>query len=196
MMTRLFGGLGTVGILVLGLGLLPSCAYRLGQGPRSLPGGYRQISIPMFKNKTQEVGVEAAFTQALQEQFLRSKVAEVVDEGKAEVRVEGAIVDITYLPENRVESDPNSSYLPSGTVVATQYRVLTKVDVKAVRRSDGEVLWSGTFKGERTYAAPFVTLSGVNSVNPLYNLSARRQNLEAMANDMMVETHGRMTENF
>lgn len=182
--------------LILTSSLLQGCAYRLGQGSRSLPGGYRQISIPVFKNKTQEVGVEVAFTQALQEQFLRSKVAEVVDEGKAEVRVEGAITSITYLPENRVEAKGSGTYLPTGTVVATQYRVLTAVEVKAIRRSDGEVLWAGTFNGERTYAAPFVTLSGVNSVNPLYNLSARRQNLEAMASDMMVETHGRLTENF
>lgn len=183
--------------LVLSLaGGSSGCAYRLGQGSRGLPGGYRQIAIPIFKNKTQEVGVEVAFTQALQEQFLRSKAAEIVDDARAEVRVEGTIASISYLPESRLAAEQGGSYMPQGTVVAKLYRVLTVVDVAAIRRSDGEVLWRGTFNGERTYNAPFVTLSGVNSVNPLYNLSARRQNLESMANDMMIETHGRMTENF
>ncbi|HRO68381.1 MAG TPA: hypothetical protein PL182_12500, partial [Pseudobdellovibrionaceae bacterium] len=63
-------------------------------------------------------------------------------------------------------------------------------------RSDSEVVWEGRFRGERTYAAPQVHMAGVNSVNPLYNLSARRQNLDVLAQEMMIEAHSRMTENF
>ncbi|MNY58066.1 hypothetical protein D3C86_1943590 [compost metagenome] len=68
--------------------------------------------------------------------------------------------------------------------------------MKLVRQADGTELWSGSFSGERTYVAPQVTLAGVNSVNPLYNLSARRQNIDIMANDIMTEAHDRITENF
>jgi hypothetical protein len=70
------------------------------------------------------------------------------------------------------------------------------VTVKVVRQADGTELWAGSFSGERTYAAPQVTLAGVNSVDPLYNLSARRQNIDLMANDLMLEAHDRITENF
>lgn len=173
------------------------CAYRLGRAYRSLPGGYRQMSIPIFRNRSQEPGVEVAFTQALQQEFLRSQVARLVDDPLAEVRLEGEIVSIQYLPDAKRSADNfATSNLPEGTVVASQYRILTTVDMRLIRRSDGYRLWEGTFRGERTYAAPLVTASGVNSVNPLYNLSARRQNLDVMAGVMMVEAHSRITENF
>lgn len=176
---------------------LPACAYRFGQGTRSLPGGYHQMSVPIFKNRSPEPGIEVAFTQALQQEFLRSKVARVVDDPLAEVRVEGEIVSVEYLPEaQRAAGDSNAGYLPQSTVIASKYRVLTVVDVRLIRRSDGESLWTGRFNGEATYSAPFVTLPHVNSVNPLYNLSARRQNFETLAASMMTEVHGRMTENF
>lgn len=175
--------------------LLGGCAYKFGRGPRAIPGGYRQISIPMFKNKSQETGLEVPFTSAMIQEFLRSKVAKVVEEPMAEVRIEGEIVSVTATADAKQEAD-KSNLLPQGTVLALQYRLITNVNLRAVRRSDGEVLWQGSFRGEGTYSAPQVTLSGVNTVNPLYNLSARRQNLESIAKDMMVEAHSRMTENF
>lgn len=176
---------------------LVGCAYRLGSGTRSLPGGYSQISVPIFKNKTQETGVEVGFTNALLQEFLRSKAGQVVDEPKAEVRVEGEITSITYTPESPVTRDtPAGRFLPKGAVLASRYRILTDVSLRVVRRSDSEVVWEGRFRGERTYAAPQVHMAGVNSVNPLYNLSARRQNLDVLAQEMMIEAHSRMTENF
>lgn len=183
--------------LALGFNLA-GCAYRLGGAYRSLPGGYKQISIPIFKNHSQEVGVEVAFTQALLQEFYRSSVATVVDDPLAEVRLEGDIKSIQYLPEAKLIGDTKTgtTYLPQGAVLASQYRVLVDVNMRLIRRSDGYRLWESNFPQERTYAAPQVTLTGLNTVNPLYNLSARRQILEVMAGDMMVEAHSRITENF
>ncbi|MBX2989163.1 MAG: LptE family protein [Bdellovibrionaceae bacterium] len=187
-----------VAILSL-LALLSSgCAYRLGWGPRTLPGGANLVSIPIFKNRSQETGVEVVFTQALLQEFLRSRVARVVDEPMAEVRLEGEIVSIQYRQESPLEGGKSAAAgsLPAKTVLASQYRIVMDVDIRLVRRADGENLWQGRFVQERPYEAPKVTPAGVNTVNPLYNLSARRQNLELMANDMMVEAHSRMSENF
>ncbi|WP_374079369.1 LptE family protein [Bdellovibrio bacteriovorus] len=185
------------GLLILSLflsTLLTGCAYRLGAATRSIPGGYRQISVPVFKNKTQETGIEVAFTNALIQEFQRSRIARVVDNSLSEVAVVGQIDTIQYLPSSpRKEGE---LYLPKGTVIASEYRILLTVTVKVVRQADGTELWSGSFSGERTYVAPQVTLAGVNSVNPLYNLSARRQNIDVMANDIMTEAHDRITENF
>lgn len=182
------------GLLIFSF-LMSGCAYRLGAGTRTIPGGYKQISVPIFKNNTQEAGIEMAFTNALIQEFQRSRIARVVDNSLSEVAVIGHIDNIQYLPgAKRVAGD--SSYLPNGTVIASEYRILLSVTVKVVRQADGIDLWSGSFSGERTYAAPQVTLAGVNSVNPLYNLSARRQNIDVMANDLMVEAHDRITENF
>lgn len=173
------------------------CAYRLGAASRSIPGGYKQISIPVFKNRTQETGIEVAFTNNLIQEFQRSRIARIVDNSLSEVAVVGNIDSVQYLPgAKRVAGDSSTPYLPSGTVIASEYRILLTVTVKVVRQADGTELWSGTFSGERTYAAPQVTLAGVNSVNPLYNLSARRQNIDVMASDIMAEAHDRITENF
>lgn len=115
------------------------CAYRFGQGARALPGGYRQMSIPMFKNRTQDVGVEVSFTQALQQEFLRSKVARVVDDPLAEVRVEGEITQIDTQSESKqTPSDLPTLFLPTGTVISTEYTVKVVVSMRIVRRSDNE----------------------------------------------------------
>ncbi|WP_413578237.1 LptE family protein [Bdellovibrio sp. HCB290] len=175
---------------------LTGCAYQLGVASRTIPGGYKQISVPVFKNKTQEPGIEVAFTNSLIHEFQRSRVARVVDNSLSEVAVIGQIDNVQYLPGAKRVSGESSSYLPDGSVIASEYRILLTVTVKVVRQADGTELWGGSFAGERTYAAPQVTLAGVNSVDPLYNLSARRQNIDLMANDLMLEAHDRITENF
>lgn len=186
------------GLLIAGFAALFSsgCAYSVGSGARSIPGGYKQISIPVFKNKTQEVGIEVGYTNALVQEFQRSRIARIVDNSLSEVAIIGQIDSVQYIPGAKRVADGKTTYLPEGTVLAAEYRILMSVTVKLVRQADGTELWSGNFTGERTYAAPQVTLAGVNSVNPLYNLSARRQNIDIMANDMMVEAHDRITENF
>lgn len=185
-------------VLVMMPLLLGACAsYHLGSVGRSIPGGYKQISVPIFKNKTQETGIEMAFTNSLLQEFQRSKIVKVVDKNLSEVLIEGKIDSVEYQPAARKTSgDASAPFLPNGTVIATEYRILVWATVRIIRQADGLELWSGRFSGERTYSAPQVTLAGVNSVNPLYNLSARRQNIDVMASDMMAEAHDRMTENF
>lgn len=172
--------------------LLSSCAYRLGSPDRSLSGGYKQLTIPIFRNMTQETGIEVAFTNALIQEFQRTKTGRVVEPSQAEVQVDGEISSIQYLPGGKKEEGS----LPTGAVLASAYTILLKVKITVHRFSDRSVLWQGTFSGERSYTAPQVTQGGLNTVNPLYNLSARRQNIDAMALDMMAEAHDRMTENF
>lgn len=173
------------------------CAYHLGSAGRSIPGGSKKISVPVFKNSTQEVGIEVSFTNALIQEFQRSRVARIVDNSLSEVSVVGMIERVQYLPgAKRLSGDSATPLMPLGTALASEYRILLTVTVKVIRQSDGAQLWKGSFNGERTYQAPQVTLAGVNSLNPLYNLSARRQNIDLMANDLMLEVHDRITENF
>ncbi|MBK7962677.1 MAG: hypothetical protein IPK04_16670 [Bdellovibrionales bacterium] len=90
----------------------------------------------------------------------------------------------------------SAAYLAKGVVLASNYGVVMKVHIKLVRQSDQQILWSGDFRGESSYPAPQVTLSTVNTVNPLYNLATRRQNIEGLALDLMTEGPNRMTESF
>ncbi len=171
---------------------LSGCAYRLGSPDRSLPGGYRQVYIPLFKNKSFEPSVEVAFTNALILEFARSKIGRVTDPHQAEVMIEGEVDSIQY------NASPPSSggSLPTGAFLSPLYQILISAHVTLRRNSDKSVLWSGVFKGERNYTAPTVSAAGINTVNPLYNLTARRQNIEAAAAEMMSEAHDRITENF
>jgi hypothetical protein len=189
------------GVLLLSFCVLTSgCAYRLGSPDRTLPGGYKQISIPMFKNLSQEVGIEVYFTNSLIQEFERSKIARVVDPNLAEAVIEGEIESVTYTPsgQNQGTTTVTSSgpQLPTGAVLAAQYQILVTVKITMKRNSDKSVLWTGSFNGERTYIAPQVLSAGINTVNPLYNLSARRQNIQALSGEMMQEAHNRITENF
>lgn len=168
------------------------CAYRLGEPNRSLPGGYTQIQIPVFKNATQEVGIEVGFTNALIQEFERSRSARVVAPEYAEAQIDGEILSVQYLPGGIQGGDR----FPRGSVLASQYSILLVVKVTLRRKSDNAQLWTGQFNGERTYVAPQVLQAGINTVNPLYNLSARRQNIENMASDLMSEAHDRMSESF
>lgn len=175
-----------------------SCAYRWGTGTRTIPGGYKSVSIPVFKNKSFETGIETSFTNALLQEFQRNRVASVVDDNLSEVRVEGEIIEVQYLPgAKRVAGvDNDVPFLPMGTVLATEYTILVTTSIRIVRRADNIEIWAGRFAGERTYSAPKVTIAGLNSVNPNYNQSARRQYIDSLATDLMVEAHNRITESF
>jgi hypothetical protein len=164
----------------------------LGSPDRTLPGGYKQISIPVFKNLSQETAIEVYFTNSLIQEFERSKIARVVDPNLAEAVLEGEIETVTYTPSGQNQGGS----LPTGAVLAAQYQILITAKITVKRNSDKSILWTGTFNGERTYIAPQVLNAVINTVNPLYNLSARRQNIQSLASEMMQEAHDRITENF
>lgn len=179
-------------IFALGTALLASsCAYRVGNQDRSLPQGYKQVSIPIFKNYSSEPGVEVSFTNALIKEFERSRIGRNVDLAQAEVVIEGQIKSIAY-----VTGGTKDSGLPLGSVLATSYDIQVTVGLQVKRRADQAVLWNGEFSRTRSYTAPQVTLPALNTVNPLYNLSARRQNIDTLAMDLMAEAHDRLTEKF
>jgi hypothetical protein len=157
-----------------------------------MPGGYRQVFIPVFKNYSMEPGIEMDFTSAIRQEFERSRVARVSEPERAEVELVGEIKSVQYVPETPIQGGT----LPTGTVLATAYEIRLEVKITLKRKSDGAVLWTSNFTNSRSYIAPQVTMAGVNTVNPLYNLSARRQNIQIISSAMMAEAHDRMTENF
>lgn len=145
--------------------------------------------VPIFKNASQEPAIEVDFTNRLIQEFERSKVARVTERSEAQIVLEGRIASVTY-------THGGPSPILDGVILTNSYTINIIVNIQLIRASDRKILWTGDFKGERTYSPPFVTLPGVNSVNPLYNLSARRQNINIMAQTMMAEAHDRITENF
>jgi hypothetical protein len=172
------------------------CAYRFGYGDNRLSGGYQQVAVPVFRNISQEPGVEIFFTNALIRQFSRSKVTQIVSDGLAPVTLEGTVSKVQYVGETLVEADATKNKLPRQTVLYNQYRVYVTTDLRLIRNSDQKVIWEGQVTGDRVYLAPKVEAPGINTVNPLYNQSARRTTLSRLADDMMLEAHDRATESF
>ncbi len=150
------------------------------------------MHIPIFKNYTMEPGIEVDFTNAIRQEFERSRVARISEPERSEVVLVGELVTLDYVSQ----APSQLSTLPTGTVLATQYDIRLLVKMTLKRKSDGVVLWTSEFNSSRSYLAPQVTMAGVNTVNPLYNLSARRQNITILSANMMAEAHDRLTENF
>ena len=174
---------------------LSGCAYHLGAADRKFPGGYEYVAVPVFKNMTQETGTEVYFTNALVTELERSKIVNIADKSAAQVTVEGTIRSITYTPSSQTRAS-DARYLPTGTVLTTEYYINVDVNLVAKRNSDQKVIWTSAFQSRRSYTAPRIGLRSLNSSNALYNHSARYQNIQAMATDMMTEAHDRLTENF
>ena len=174
------------------------CAYHAGFAGRRIPGGYDQVAVPIFKNKTVDAGVEVYFTNALIRELERAKLARVVPKAEAQATLVGSIEKIEYAPGSPTKADPRvaTNFLPEGTVLNAEYRILTTVRIELLRNSDQKALWSGTFQGEKSYATPRIGVTSLNTANALYNHSAHYQNLQVMAGDMMAEAHDRLTENF
>ena len=182
--------------------LLSSCAYRWGFTDRKLPGAYDQVAVPIFENRSEEVGIEVDYTNAFVNRMERSKAAKIVNKNLAPAVVEGSIQTVTVTLGPGVTGSANRTdnkeipRLPEGAVLTTEFRVVVVVKVQLRRSSDQSVLWASTFSGEKTYQGPRIGTAIVNSANAVYNQSARRDTIQRLAEEMMTEAHNRMTENF
>lgn len=173
-----------------------SCAYQFGTGTRGIPGGYKTVSIPIFKNRSYETGIELNFTNALLWEFQRGTVSKIVPDSLAEARIEGEVREVKVYSDSKIEAGAPNNNLPRGTVLTTEYTLSVDTSIRVVRNSDNIEIWRGSFVRERQYSAPQVTIAGLNSVNPLYNQSTKRQQINSLAADMMAEAYNRLTESF
>ncbi len=175
--------------------LATACAYHPGFGDRQIPGGYRAIAVPVFKNSTHEAGVEVFFTNAFIREMQRSKIGLLSDKDSAQVTVEGFVDGISFVPGGVVADDPNAK-LPRGTALNTTYSIVAVATLRLRRNSDQKILWEGSFSRQSSYYTPRIGIEPLTGANALYNHSARYQNIELLAADMMTEAHDRLTENF
>lgn len=174
---------------------LSSCAYHLASTKRQIPGGYDLIHVSIFDNRTAEPGLEVYFTNAMVKEIQRSKIARVTSKQDSQISLEGTIVSLKF-ERSQMAEKKDIKTLPDRTVLTTEYRMLIETVVVARRNLDEKVLWTGSVRGEKSYYAPKVGSAGVNTVDPLYNHSARHQTIALMAGEMMSEAIARMTENF
>ncbi len=178
--------------LVLAIGL-SSCAYNISSDKKQLPGGYDHVFLPPFSNRTKLPGIEIYFTNSLGREIRRAAIAKVSDKDTSQVTIEGTIQDLRFAPSAPSES---IKQLPKYATLFTSYRIFLETAVTVRRNSDNQIIWSGVIRGEKSYDSPQVASAGINTVDPLYNHSARHQYISQLAQDMMIEAFDRMTEQF
>lgn len=181
-----------IGLLIVFMA--SGCSYHLGRLGRRLPGGAKNIHVKMFENRTQEVGIESDFTNSFVSELARTGIADVTAEHDADAYLVGII--------HTVDS-PGTSSRPMADAAAngnratlfTDYQTRVTIVLRLLDKNNKE-LWQGQVLGERNYKAPQLTLPSLRTANPLYNQSARRQNLKEISKTMASEAVLRMTENF
>ena len=177
--------------------IFSSCAYKLSSESDSLPGNVKIIQIPLFINDSAEVGAETMFTNSLKSEALRSKFVQLKNDDEfVEAILQGRITGIDNIADESVIEAKNTKYLPTETVIATQYKVSASIELKLIRKGSSAILWSGSFRQGSNYSAPQITLPVINTSNALYNHSAKRQTLDALSKEMMQAAFDRILEDF
>ena len=121
-------------VLILFLGAIlfgsAGCGYHFISGESDVLSGVSSIAIPYFTNKTYEAGLERFLTEALIDEFVKSRMVAIVDEANAGAVIRGQIEDFQ---EGVISYDKNDR--------ALEYRVGVKLEVTLERKDTGEVLW-------------------------------------------------------
>lgn len=111
------------------LAVLTGCGYHIAGRGGNMPGNVTSMSIPFFKNRIQRPDVETVITTALVDEFVKSGIAKVVQEN-AEAVLNGAIIGYELNPVSFSNND-----------VIQEYRLIIKLEISFVRKSDGKILW-------------------------------------------------------
>jgi hypothetical protein len=206
-------------IFIFSLIVVMGCAtYHFGKGARALPGGYDRVSVPMFVNKTQEVGIEPYFTEALRTEFERSKAAHVTSQVDAQLVIEGTIISVAYTPTIQINSQSTGLISPTGhqfygpppgptaapvlqpntlpytAVLNTQYQVVVTVRMNARKNSDHSILWTSDFTSQRQYLAPLLGLPALANGTPGINTAAPLYNQSSRVETIRLLARDMMSE--
>jgi len=116
-------------LTLLFFGMSGCGGYRFASEYDNLPGEIESISIPFFKNETFESNIEAVFTNALINEFIKNKRFAIVPNGGDATMVgvvrEFNLASIAYSSEDRT----------------LQYRAFVSLELTLTNNTTGEVIW-------------------------------------------------------
>ena len=119
--------------ILLGAFFHSGCGYRfIGQGNEAL-SGIHYIAIPYFANKSYEAGLERHVTEALVDEFVKSRMYSIVAEKDADAVLRGTI---EHFKETATAYDQDT--------YALEYRASLTVDATLEMKDTGEILWKIT----------------------------------------------------
>ena len=116
--------------ILLWIFIFPGCGYHfIGQGNAVL-SGIHYIAIPYFANKSYEGGLERYVTEALVDEFVKSRTYSIVAEKDADAILRGTIEEFR---EIAISYDQDN--------YALEYRASLTLDATLERKDTGELLW-------------------------------------------------------
>jgi outer membrane lipopolysaccharide assembly protein LptE/RlpB len=116
--------------LLLFLALQSGCGYHfIGENSEVL-SGINAIAIPYFENKTYQSGLERQVTEALVDEFVKSRAIAIVSEGDADAVIRGVVEEFREFVSAFDEND-----------YALEYGSFLSLSVTLERKDTGEVLW-------------------------------------------------------
>jgi len=128
--------LGTAGLL--GLALLAGCGYT---SQSSLDPQYQTIAVAPFYDETGEYDLQAPLTNAVIRKFIHDTRLDVVHPDRADLLLEGVILDYS---QKGLTFDRNDE--------VTQYLLVITAGVRVTDLRSGEVLWEErVMAGETSY---------------------------------------------
>ncbi|NBV50939.1 hypothetical protein EBR78_06945 [bacterium] len=176
--------------------LLGGCGYTLNHRLIETFKSPKGFFIPLFDNKTQEVGSEMVFTNALIRELLShgEKIASDSQEGALELR--GTITQVQRAVE--VQSAAGLGRLETYQRVPDQIGVRAFVLVQLVDPKTQEVKWSREFDSYRRITAPLDRTMDVDAPSSLglKTESLIENSYNLIARDMMRDVYDAMVEVF
>jgi outer membrane lipopolysaccharide assembly protein LptE/RlpB len=163
-------------ILIISLFGISGCGYRF-PGGGDIPGGLASVSIPLFTNLTNEIGLENIITNDLTNEFIvRRKKSLSTDDAAADGRLEGKIVSVNT---RTITQTVSGGSVEREVVVAVNVRLLDK---------DGQVVWlAQNVSARENYDV------GSNSTTADAN---RQEAIEALSVRLAEKIFNRLVEDF
>jgi hypothetical protein len=118
---------------ILVLLFVMGCGYRpIGAEP--VGGTMQVLAVPLFTNRSTEVGLEAVLANALINAFAQTKAVKVTPyEAGADLVLEG-----------QVHSVDNTSVAYNSVTQSTVRRVTVRVDLALKKQDNGKIIWKDT----------------------------------------------------
>lgn len=110
--------------------LQPGCGYHFIGENSEILSGINAIAIPYFENETYQSGLERQVTEALVDEFVKSRTIAIVSEGDADAIIRGVVEEFREYVSAFNEDDS-----------ALEYSSFLSLSVTLERRDTGEVLW-------------------------------------------------------
>ncbi len=130
-----------LGVVALLLVSLWGCGYRpLGAAP-SDPQSRRTLAVPLFANRSTEVGLEAIFATAVINAFAQTGAVKVVPGNK----------DADLVLEGKVQSLDNTSVAFDSVTRSSVRRVTLRVDMLLRQKKGDKVLWKDSMVLQEDY---------------------------------------------